>query len=76
MAGDRTNRTLNSFFEPRRTTEGSLADINTCPTALRSHWTLERIQLVRALKRSLNVDLARVPAQVLGEKMQRKWLTT
>ena len=72
--GDATSSVVNSLFAPLRTTDGSLALVSTLPTELRIHWTLARIQLVSALKRSLNVDLPSDVTHDAGENTHRRWL--
>jgi hypothetical protein len=72
--GDATSSVVNSPFAPLRTTDGSLALVSTLPTELRIHWTLARIQLVSALKRSLNVDFPSDVTHDTGEKTHKRWL--
>jgi S-methylmethionine-dependent homocysteine/selenocysteine methylase len=70
--GARTRSVVNSAFAPFITVEGSLAVINTWPTAFKNQRTDATIHVVKALKKSLVVDLATFATHDVGEKMQWK----
>jgi hypothetical protein len=64
---------LNSWVADCATVVESLADVSTEPAAVKNHWTLLRIQLVRASNTSPSVAFARnVVTQLAGLRKQRR----